>query len=193
MLDAQYWENRYQENQTGWDIGNVSTPIKNYLDALENKDLKILFPGAGRAHEAEYAHKLGFTNVYVLDFAQSAIDAFQERVPDFSKEHLLCGDFFAVDQQFDLIIEQTFFCAIDPSWRPKYVAKMKELVKPDGKLVGLFFDTEFEKQGPPFGGCADDYHQLFKTAFHQVEFSPAADSIAPRLGKEVWAEISGPH
>ncbi|MDX1445400.1 methyltransferase domain-containing protein [Lishizhenia sp.] len=192
MLDAQYWENRYQENQTGWDIGNVSTPIKNYLDALENKDVKILFPGAGRAHEAEYAHRLGFKNVYVLDFAQSAIEAFKERVPDFPEKHLITGDFFAVNQQFDLIIEQTFFCAIDPTWRPKYVAKMKELIKPEGKLVGLFFDTEFEKQGPPFGGCSDDYHQLFSTAFQQVEFKKANDSITPRLGKEVWAEISNP-
>jgi|GEM_PF-3928663 len=30
QLDEQYWNNRYKTDQTGWDIGFVSTPLKEY-------------------------------------------------------------------------------------------------------------------------------------------------------------------
>lgn len=190
MLDAQYWEGRYQTEQTGWDIGSISTPIKNFLDLLENKELKILFPGAGRAHEAEYANKLGFENVFVLDFAKSALDDFKKRVPAFPDECLIHGDFFELEGQFDLVIEQTFFCALNPQLRESYAEKMAGILKGDGRLVGLFFNTEFEKQGPPFGGNVTDYHQLFSKYFSKVQFKESKDSIGPRLGKEVWGEIS---
>ena len=49
-----YWTNRYSKAKTGWDIGYPSTPLKTYFDQLENKDLRILIPGAGNAYEAEY-------------------------------------------------------------------------------------------------------------------------------------------
>jgi len=65
--ENKYWSKRYEENQTGWDIGYPSTPIKTYVDQLENKDLKILIPGAGNAYEAEYLWQQGFKNVHVLD------------------------------------------------------------------------------------------------------------------------------
>ena len=61
-----FWSNRYKTNETGWDIGSVSGPIKSILDGLSDKNIRILIPGAGNAWEAEYAWKLGFKDVYVL-------------------------------------------------------------------------------------------------------------------------------
>ncbi|SHI83533.1 Thiopurine S-methyltransferase (TPMT) [Algibacter luteus] len=49
-----YWTQRYNERQTGWDVGKPTTPLKTYIDQLKNKSLKILIPGAGNAYEAEY-------------------------------------------------------------------------------------------------------------------------------------------
>jgi hypothetical protein len=42
-----YWEERYLKNEIGWDIGAVSTPLKEYIDQLTNKACRILIPGAG--------------------------------------------------------------------------------------------------------------------------------------------------
>ena len=36
-----YWEERYQKGETGWDAGQITTPIKEYIDQLTNKNLKI--------------------------------------------------------------------------------------------------------------------------------------------------------
>ena len=53
-LDAEYWEERYRAGTTGWDIGSPSTPLKEYIDQLQDPSKKILIPGAGNAYEAEY-------------------------------------------------------------------------------------------------------------------------------------------
>jgi hypothetical protein len=59
-LDAEFWEQRYRSNQTGWDIGASSTPLKAYIESLKDKSLSILIPGCGNAYEAECLIELGF-------------------------------------------------------------------------------------------------------------------------------------
>jgi SAM-dependent methyltransferase len=187
-VDADYWNDRWNNGDTVWDMGSPSTPLKEYIDTLENNELKILIPGCGNAYEAEYLFSKGFTNVYVVDYAQKALEEFSKRVPDFPKEHLLCADFFELQEQnFDLIIEQTFFCAIDPSLRKKYAEKMSELIAPAGRLVGLLFnDPKLNFESPPFGGNEAEYQTIFNPYFTFTKFEPAYNSIPPRAGRELF-------
>jgi orotidine-5'-phosphate decarboxylase len=60
-LTAEFWNEKYLNQQTGWDLGEVSPPIKTYIDQITNKDLRILIPGAGHAYEANYLLENGFT------------------------------------------------------------------------------------------------------------------------------------
>jgi hypothetical protein len=93
-LTPDYWQTRYLEGQTGWDLGSVSPPLKAYFDQLSGQNLKILIPGAGNAYEAEYLHQKGFTQVYVADFAVAPLNALKQRVADFPESHLLQAEFF---------------------------------------------------------------------------------------------------
>ncbi|MEI7484812.1 MAG: methyltransferase [Ignavibacteriota bacterium] len=179
-----YWDAQYFENMTGWDIGNVSTPIKEYIDQISDKSLKILIPGAGNAYEAEYLFLNGFKNVYVLDISSIAISSFKQRFPDFPDKQLLNQDFFSHNDMYDLIIEQTFFCAINPADRAVYVKKTHSLLKENGRLVGLLFNHEFEKEGPPFGGTAKEYEELFAPFFDFKTFEVSYNSIKPRANRE---------
>lgn len=187
-LNDQFWENRYQENNTAWDIGYASTPIVEYLNSLKNKDLKILIPGCGNGHEAEWAHKNGFSNVHILDFAASAIENFKKRYPDFNIDYLHKADFFEHQEKYDLIIEQTFFCAIDPSLRKKYAHKMHELLNENGILMGLLFDTQFPVS-PPFGGNKEEYYLYFSSLFEYLRFEKCTNSIPARSGRELFIEL----
>ena len=45
--ERDYWSNRYEEQRLGWDIGHPSTPLVEYIEQLDRKDLRILIPGAG--------------------------------------------------------------------------------------------------------------------------------------------------
>lgn len=186
-LDSQYWDNRYKDQTTGWDIGSISTPLKEYVDQLADKSISILIPGCGNAYEAAYLLEHGFTNLTLIDISPVLVRSIEEKFADnLGKElRVVCGDFFELDKQFGLVLEQTFFCALDPALRKKYVSKMHEIIKPGGKLVGVLFNRSFEG-GPPFGGEANEYRELFEPYFKIKVMAPCYNSISPRKGTEVF-------
>ncbi len=186
--NVKYWQGKYLENSTKWDLGAVSPPLKIYFDGLSNKELKILIPGAGNAHEAEYLHEIGFNNVFIAEWAPKAIADFKNRLPSFPTENIIEGDFFEIQDSFDLIVEQTFFCALTPDLRTKYVDKVHSLLTTDALFIGLFFNVTFEK-GPPFGGNEEEYRTLFASKFHISKMEKALNSIAPRQGSELFFEM----
>ncbi len=186
LLDAEYWEQRYQGNELGWDIGYPATPLKTYFDQLTNKNLRILIPGAGNAYEAEYLHEQGFTNVHVIDLAPSALKNLQQRIPTFPEAHLTEGNFFDLNDQYDLIVEQTFFCALHPELRTEYAAHMHRNLRPEGKLVGLLFDDALNTEHPPYGGTPTEYLTYFEPLFHVHTFERCYNSIPPRSDRELF-------
>ena len=185
-FDKKYWEQKYVNNKTGWDIGHISTPIKNYIDQLQNKELRILIPGAGNSHEAEYLWNQGFKNLFILDIAEQPLINLKNRVKVIPDSHLIHKDFFEFSDTFDLIIEQTFFCALDPILRNDYAQKMSDLLADKGKLVGLLFDFGLTSEGPPFGGSEEEYLQYFSLHFFINTLEPAYNSIKPRMDRELF-------
>lgn len=185
QLDAHYWEERWQQANIPWDIGGVSPPLRRYLDEHTTPDTAILIPGAGNAYEAVYLHQKGYRRVWVCDWAPSAFQWLREQAPDFPENRLLIGDFFKLDVQVDLILEQTFFCAIDRELRERYAQKAGELLLPEGRLAGLLFAREFPFPGPPFGGDEATYRAVFEPWFNILQMAPSPYSIAPRLGNEL--------
>ncbi|MFK7923173.1 MAG: methyltransferase domain-containing protein [Bacteroidia bacterium] len=183
-----FWDNRYQNEQTGWDLGMPSPPLKAYFDQLKQKDIRILMPGAGNAHEAAYLFQQGFEQVHVLDISPLPLAAFAERFPNFPKEQLIEGDFFKHEGQYDLIVEQTFFCTFHPvaENRALYAQKAASLLKPGGKLVGLWFDFVLTSSGPPFGGSKAEYLPYFEPHFDILSFDRANNSVASRQGSELF-------
>ncbi len=190
LLDEQYWTERYQHGNTGWDIGYPSTPIKEYIDQLEDKNIKILIPGAGNAYEAEYLWDNGFHNVTIIDLSILPLKDFADRLPYFPQSQLIQQDFFRHDGQYDLIIEQTFFCALNPELRVSYLKKMTELLKPSGKLIGLLFNIPLNDSHPPFGGNREEYLPLFEEYLQINKMEKAYNSIPPRSGSELWIDLS---
>ncbi len=188
-FDVVYWKNKYKNNTTGWDLGHISTPIKTYFEQLENKNISILIPGGGNGYEAEYLHNLGFKNVHLLDIVKQPLRNFNLRVPKFPKKHLIQNDFFNFSGQYDLILEQTFFCALDPSLRTNYVEKVNELLTENGKLVGLLFDFPLVDEGPPFGGSVDEYMNIFCEYFIIKILEKSYNSIPDRNGKELFVKF----
>ncbi|MGR7813953.1 methyltransferase domain-containing protein [Lacinutrix undariae] len=181
-----FWDNRYKVSDIGWDLGEVSPPLKAYFDQLTNTDLKILIPGGGNSYEAEYLHYKGFKNVYVVDLSLTALQSLKTRVPLFPSSHLIHDDFFNTNLSCDLIIEQTFFCAIHPDLRPKYVEKTNQLLKPNGKIVGLLFNAPLNHTHPPFGGNKREYLNYFDPYFNILFMEEAYNSYSSRKGKELF-------
>ena len=189
QLDEEFWDSRYKSKQTGWDIGYISTPLKEYFDQLTNKNLKILIPGGGNSYEAEYLHNNGFTNVYVVDLSKTALVNIQERIPSFPKNHLIHSNFFELNDRFDLIIEQTFFCALNPDLRTKHASKMSDLLVANGKLVGLLFNIPLFEDRPPFGGNKKEYSSYFEPYFELDIIETSYNSISERKNDELFIKF----
>lgn len=191
-LNKTFWETKYAQQDTGWDTGGITEPLKTYIDGLENKNQSILIPGAGNSYEAEYLYQNGFKNVDVIDLASQPLINLKTREPNFPEENLIQGDFFELNKTYDLILEQTFFCALDPVLRPAYAKKMSELLNPQGKLAGVLFDFALSENGPPFGGSREEYLHYFEPYFTIKKLEKCYNSIKPRMGNELFIIFEKP-
>lgn len=185
-IDARYWQNRYQLEDTPWDIGGISPAMQEVLESLASPDLRILIPGAGRGYEAGWLHRHGFRNITVCDWAKAALDGLRANCLDFPDENLILADFFNLRGEYDVILEQTFLSALHPDQWPSYMNHCADLLLPGGRLTGLLFASRFPKPGPPFGADESAYRSLLSPRFTIDAMGITPNSIRPRQGNELF-------
>ena len=185
-LDQNFWETRWKNHQTGLDIGYPSPAISDFFENYPDKSISILIPGCGNAYEAEFLYRKGFSNISLIDISSPVVEQLKSKYRNDPQMTIIHGGFFEHLGQYDLIIEQTFFCAINPKKRRDYVEKVSSLLKDKGQLVGVLFNREFEAAGPPFSGSEEEYKKLFETSFDIKIMKECRNSIPPRRGSELF-------
>ena len=188
-LDKDYWEEKWSSQKTGWDIGYSSPAIEEYILQYPSTEASILIPGCGNAYEVEFLWTLGFSNITVLDISTTAVRILRDKYRDKKGVTVICEDFFNHHGKYDLVIEQTFFCTLHPNLRPKYAEKMHELLNENGRIIGLMFNRNFEKKGPPFGGSIAEYQDIFRNYFQIQKMEECYNSIEARKGSEVFINL----
>lgn len=155
------WDQLWKEGCTPWDR---KTPSPALVDLIEKervpfatqavsssaKSKTALIPGCGRGYDVDYlaralAHR-GFAQVIGLDVSKEAVQAAKQYLKDNSSPpgaSAEVGDFFKPQDSatwttgVDLIYDYTFLCALHPSMRTSWGARMAELVVPGGFLITL--------------------------------------------------------
>lgn len=188
-FNAEYWSTRWKNDETQWDVGYPTPPIKNYIDGLTNKNIRVLVPGAGNAYEGVYLLENGFHNTFILDISPLPLKNIQEKHPWINSKNLILGDFFELKSTYDLLLEQTFFCALHPSLRRRYVEKCHQLLVPNGILAGVLFNDTLNTDHPPFGGNLLEYQELFHPYF-EGSMEPCYNSIKPRENRELFIKLT---
>lgn len=161
-LDAEFWEQRYCQQQTGWDRGDASPALEHWLAEGALPCGNTLVPGCGRGHEVLRFAKAGHA-VTAVDVAPSALAALEARLSAAQlTATLIQADLlgWSPAQPFDLIYEQTCLCALDPRHWPAYTDRLAQWLKPGGVLAALFMQTD-KTDGPPFHCALDRMRQLF--------------------------------
>jgi methyl halide transferase len=189
-LSATDWEARYQEKNTPWDLqGPTPEFVRLAKEGWFPKKGQALVPGGGRGYDAIHLAKIGL-DVDLVDFAPSAVQAALElAAQEKARVYAYLADFFELPKvgyhqnSYDLILEYTFFCAIDPSLRQKYAETVAKLLKPKGILLALFFPTQTDKEGPPFLVSKQEVEKLFSPYF-QMEFLQPQESVKARKDRE---------
>lgn len=153
-LDEDYapWQQRYEQGATGWDRGESSPALRQWLEDGRFKTVKsVVVPGCGRGHEVVELALAGF-EVTALDFAPAAISALSSQLVDRGTAATLIQDSvlnYKPRNPFDAIYEQTCLCALAPEHWTAYESQLAKWVKPGGTLFALFMQTE-KPDGPPF-------------------------------------------
>ncbi len=190
ILDAEFWDNMWKNNLTGWDVGYASPPIATFLEQYKDRDARILIPGCGNAHEAVFMVQNNFTNITLVDISEEAVARLRKKFGDIPQINILCQDFFELEGEFDLIIEQTFFCTHPLGRREEYARKTASLLRKGGILAGVLFGKNFEHQRPPFGGVKEEYLPVFEPYFHIDIMEDCYNSISPRAGSELFIKLT---
>jgi triacylglycerol lipase len=202
-LRADEWNSAYEKQETPWDL---STPTPEFIRLATSgqfgKSSRVLFPGAGRAHDPIAFAKLGF-HATALDFAPKALTEAHEAAikaggqenkteiffPNGGTLALVTADLFSwcrekqQSSRFDYVAEQTIFCAIHPSQRRAFAEAMQAALKPKGQIFSMLFPLEKREGGPPYGISLEDVHSAYQGLF-QIEVKEAEESIKPRKGRE---------
>ena len=187
----EYWEKSYQSGDMGWDLGGP-TPIFDDWIQFQTDSLSICILGAGNGWDAINFAEKGH-NVTAVDFAESAIDNMHTSAQDKGVQiNLIHSDIFDLcklfNHTFDIVLEYTCFCAIDPARRLDYVRMTNQILKPDGKIVAILFpiDKYINDVGPPFAIDLDSTISLFSKYFILDTKEIPSLSIERRNGREVF-------
>jgi methyl halide transferase len=193
-----FWNERYICRNMPWDLGQPAPPLVSWAEqhtALLQQLQTVAVVGAGAGHDAAFFASVVLpvkgTRLHVtgMDLAPEAVNIAKTTYEkDFPENlHFLEQDLFtcpsALTESFDLVVEHTLFCAIDPERREDYVQAVAGLLKPKGYFLGLFW-THSHPGGPPFRSTEEEVKALFSPAFNIVGTHSPTDSVASRQGEE---------
>src|SRR5262249_15052014 len=139
---------------------------------------RVLIPGCGSAYEL-VCFARARAEVLAIDFSHEAL-ARAKRNAGSLADRVQFADFFQFDpgpEDFDVIYERAFLCALPRKIWPDYAARMGELLRTGKRLVGFFFYAD-NPRGPPFGTSPEELHGLLDSRFELIEDRAAAQPLA---------------
>ncbi|MEM7517098.1 MAG: methyltransferase domain-containing protein [Planctomycetota bacterium] len=184
------WAQRYAEKNTPWDNGEAHPDLRERFADLDlPRGGRALVPGCGRGHDALFLAQQGL-NVLAVDLVEGLADEVGARFEKLGSRFLVADALtLEIDEPFDLVFEQTFYCAIDPEQRPAWAALQARALKPGGKLAVLVFPIDRPKDlgGPPWQTRSEDLQAVLGENFRLLVEEPARHPLEKREWREGWS------
>lgn len=193
---ADYWSERYRSGDAPWDLREETAVFAAMRQThplfmpRSEESRTLLVPGCGFGHDAIAFAKAGY-HVTAVDFApeplenlRAAADHAGLRISMLERDVFTLG--WDLGQSFDVVLEYTCYCALDPARRNEYVQMLGTVTRPGGLVAGLFFPLDdVERSGPPYTVHeADIYHQFEDAGFICVSSDIPRESHPARAGRE---------
>ena len=193
-----FWQERFEKKQTGWDRGTTSPQLLAWLESGALQPCRIAVPGCGSGWEVAELARRGF-EVVGIDYTPAAVERTRALL---SAEGLMAevlqADVLAYqqDKPFDAIYEQTCLCALHPDHWVEYARQLQKWLAPQGSMWALFMQmvrleatVEGLVQGPPYHCDINAMRALFpaqdwawpKPPYAKVPHSMGAHELGLRL------------
>jgi len=171
--DPEFWQQRFDTRQTGWDRGGPSPQLLAWLDSGSLQPCRIAVPGCGSGWEVAELARRGF-DVLGIDYTRAAVERTRAQcAAQGVAAQLIQADVLAYqpDTPFDAVYEQTCLCAIHPEYWARYASQLARWIVPQGGLWMLLMQAPRPAasetgliEGPPYHCDINAVRALFPEA-----------------------------
>ena len=182
-----FWNQRYASGETPWVLHKIPAALRSFLKRTRRKG-RVLIPGCGTDHGVIKVFADAGFEVTAIDFSPVALAETKKALGNFNGK-IMRTDFFKSDfgRRFDLVYERTFLCSMHPRNWAQYAKRVAELLRPDGKLIGIFFYGT-EPEPPPYPINKTQAAKIFGKYFRLLRDLKVSDSVPMFAGMERWQE-----
>lgn len=183
-MDAEFWQQRWQADQTGFHLQQVNPCLVRHFSALRlAPGQQVFVPLCGKSLDLIWLVEQGY-RVFGIELSPLAIEAFFQQYPytpltyerDGLRFHiagpitLVEGDFFVLSRlplvNVAAVYDRAAYIALPPKMRQQYVQKLTEMCPDQPRLLVTLEYTQAEMAGPPFSvqepEVVGDYAQGFE-------------------------------
>jgi len=196
---TEFWQQRFEKNETGWDRGSPSPQLLVWLDTGALQPCRIAVPGCGSGWEVVELAKRGF-EVTGIDYTAAAVEKTQALLAAQGlNAEVIQADVLSYqnDIKFDAIYEQTCLCAIHPEHWIEYSLQLGQWLKPGGSLWVMFMQMlrlgaseEGVIYGPPYHCDINAMRALFSEKSWVWPKPPYAKVSHPNLSHELALRLN---
>jgi SAM-dependent methyltransferase len=182
------WAVRYQSGDTPWDLRGPHPELEARLERDPTLGLdsvgSALVPGCGRGHDALALARAGWS-VTAVDYADGVSAGPLSNLPTGSR-FVQADAFDIAESGFGLMFDHTFFCAVDPTERPRWGRLAQRVLAPGGQVISIVFPVgrPVTEGGPPHGMDVSDVTNALGDDFRLIEVSSPF-----RVGRRSWDHV----
>lgn len=182
-MDASFWHNRWQTNQTGWHERDVNALLITHFPSLNlAQDSRVFVPLCGKSLDLGWLLSQGYAvaGAELSELAVTQLFAELGMEPTISEVgkhklfrgeriNIFVGDFFALSQEalvpVDAIYDRAALVALPEAMRVQYTTHLKSLTALAPQLViGYEYDQTIVP-GPPFSVTPDELHRHYSASY----------------------------
>jgi trans-aconitate methyltransferase len=196
---SDFWQQRFENNEIGWDRGSPNPQLSAWLDSGELQPCRIAVPGCGSGWEVAELAGRGF-DVTGIDYTAAAVEKTQALLlAQGLSAQVIQADVltFQPKQKFDAIYEQTCLCAIHPEHWLDYAQQLRHWLRPQGSLWVLYMQMirtaaseEGVIHGPPYHCDINGMRALFAERDWVWPRPPYAKVLHPNLSHELAVHLA---
>jgi thiopurine S-methyltransferase len=183
-MQREFWEQRWQENQTGFHLNEINPYLKAHWQAVTNDQKgQVFVPLCGKSLDLIWLQQQGYS-VTAVECSEIAVKAFfneQGIEPEVSQQGAfkrfrstgLCiyqGDYFQLEasmlRDISLVYDRASLVAMPGAMRKAYAEKMMALLPASVSmlLIALEYDQSL-MTGPPFSVIQENIVELYQQGF----------------------------
>ncbi|MEZ9516256.1 thiopurine S-methyltransferase [Vibrio splendidus] len=207
MNNPEFWHNKWAANQIGFHLEDVNPLLIEFWKKTEPSYEKSVFvPLCGKSEDLIWL-ATKHSDVQGVELSQIAVRAFfsehlytptvtqingQHELYQFDELNVYTGDYFSAPiQPVDIIYDRASLVALPAEMRVQYIERLKQLLKPGGKILLVTLDyDQSEMAGPPFSVPKLEIDKLFAGYKITLLNQDIADDEHPKITKKGLSRFS---